>query len=667
MPRYRDELSHLRDRRGTRGPFFGADYNPEQWPRDVHAEDLDLMDRAHIDFVTVGVFSWARLEPEPGRFDLEWLDLVLGDLHSRGISVDLALPVASPPPWLGVLHPDSLPRTRSGTTLWWGSRNQFNPSSPAYREAARRITEVLVDRYAGHPAVAMWHVGNEYGQLSHDEHTARAFRTWLRRRYGDIDALNQAWGTTVWSLWLRDFEDVIPPRDTPYLVNPALELDFARFVSDELLDCYLELARIIRGTDPDALVTTNFMGFFPLADYGGWMDHVDVVADDHYTDPADPATRLTASLTHSYLRTLGRARSWVLMEQAAGAVNWRPHNVPKTAAQNRLDSWRAHAHGADAISYFQFRQAASGPEAFHSALVPHAGADTARYRAVVELGRELATSSLAGQAPGSSRVFFVHDWESWRAGTGRGRVTDALDPIAQNEAYYAPFFHAGQKVDIGPSTLLTDQAEPSGTAPETPYDLVVLPHQFLLRPELVTALEQFVRRGGQLLIGPHSGVVDQHVRAHLGGTGGGLLELAGIFREEPWPLAAPVAAAGIDDASMQVHSFVEVLRTTTAQARCSLTEGPLAGRPLITRRELGEGAVWYVGGLLEQGALQAVISAVAAGSGIDLAPLPDEVELIRRGDWVIALNHGRESARVRLGGRDIEVAGEDLVIRREPR
>ena len=665
MPQHRDELSHLRARCGAHGPFFGADYNPEQWPREMHADDLELMGRAHIDFVTVGVFSWARLEPEPGRFDLEWLDAVLDDLHSRAIRVDLALPVASPPPWLGVLHPDSLPQTRSGGTLWWGSRNQFDPSSPAYREAARRITRVLVDRYADHPAVVMWHVGNEYGQLSHGEHAARAFRDWLRRRYGDIDALNRAWGTEVWSLGLRDFEDVIPPRDTPYIVNPTLELDFARFVSDELLDCYLDLARIIREKDPHALVTTNFMGFFPLADYGAWMEHVDVLADDHYTDPADPATRLTASLTHSYLRTLGRGRSWVLMEQAVGAVNWRAHNVPKTAAQNRLDSWRAHAHGADAISYFQFRQAASGPETFHSALVPHAGPDTSRFRAAAELGEELAASPLAGQFPGSSRVFFVHDWDSWRASAGRGRVSEALDPITQNEAYYSPFFRAGERVDIGPSSLLITQDDAADGALADCYDLVVLPHQFLLRPALVPVLERFVRSGGTLLIGPLGGVVDQDLRAHLGGTGGGLLDLAGVLREEPWPLADAVTITAVDSATAQVHDFVEVLRTTTAQARWTMTQGPLSGRPLVTRRELGEGVVWYVGGLLGQGPLQAVITEVAAEAAIDLAPLPEDVELVRRGEHVVVLNHGQSLAHVHLGGQCVEVPGEDLVIGRD--
>ncbi|GAA4528219.1 beta-galactosidase [Brachybacterium paraconglomeratum] len=672
MSRSCDVVSHLRDQHGVRGALFGADYNPEQWPREVHAEDLELMARARVDFVTVGVFSWARLEPEPGCFDVAWLDQVLDDLHARGIAVDLAIPVASPPPWLGVLDPESLPQTRSGNTLWWGSRNQFNPSSPAYREAARRITGMLVERYAEHPAVVMWHVGNEYGQLSHDESTARAFRTWLRERYGDIDALNQAWGTTVWSMGLREFDDVIPPRETPYLLNPALALDFARFASDQLLDCYLDLAGIIRETVPDACVTTNFMGFFPLVDYGRWSEHVDVLADDHYTDPADPGSGLTASLTHSYLRTLGRGRPWVLMEQAAGAVNWRAHNVPKTSAQNRLETWRAHAHGADVISYFQFRQAASGPETFHSALVPHAGAETTRFEAVAELGRELDDSPLADIDPGISRVFFVHDWESWRATDGGGHVTSALDPIAQNEAYYRPFFRAGERVDIGPSTLL-DAGEEAGAAEAdgeeratgtlcSRYDLVVLPSQFLTRAELTPALEQFVHDGGQLLIGPHSGVVDQDVRAHLGGSGGGLLELAGVFREEPWPLAAPIIVRDETGEEAEVSRFVEVLRTTTARPLWSVAEGSLRGRPVITHRKLGAGAVWYVGCLLEPETLQSVIGRAAAAAGLELINLPEQVEVIRRGEAVVVLNHGYSPARLTMAGEDLDVPGEDMMI-----
>lgn len=662
MSRAREPLSHLRARQAVHGALFGADYNPEQWPPEVRAEDLELMERAHLGFATVGVFSWASLEPEPGRFETQWLDDVLDGLHARGVAVDLALPVASPPPWLGALHPDSLPQTRSGGTLWWGSRNQFDPSSPAYREAARRITRMLVDRYGRHPAVAMWHVGNEYGQLSHGEHAAAAFREWLRQRYGDIEALNRAWGTSVWSLTLRSFEEVIPPREAPYLLNPALELDFARFCSDQLLDCYLDLAGIIRESVPEAVVTTNFMGFFPLADYASWSEHIDVLADDHYTDPADPRTRLTASLTHSYLRTLGRGRPWVLMEQAAGAVNWRAHNVPKTAAQNRLDSWRAHAHGADVIAYFQFRQSASGPETFHSALVPHAGPDTARFRAVSALGEELARSPLAQSEPGGSRVFFVHDWDSWRAAVGAGRATDAVQPLAQQEAFYAPFFRAGQSVDIGPSTLLLEQAEAAGGSLRDRYDLLVLASQFLLRRELVPVLEQFVHDGGQLLIGPHGGVVDENVRAHLGGTGGGLLELAGVFREEPWPLAVPLELEDGADGAAEVSEFVEVLTARDARPLWSASSAPLRGRPVVTRRTLGRGGVWYVGGLLGAQTLAQIVTGAAEAAGLDLTPLPQDVEAIRRGEQLLLLNHSDAPVSVRLLGREIEVPAEDLVI-----
>lgn len=662
MSRARDPLSPLRTRYSVSGAFFGADYNPEQWPPETRTEDLELMERAHLGFATVGVFSWARLEPEPGRFETQWLDDVLDDLHSRGIAVDLALPVASPPPWLGALHPDSLPQTRSGGTLWWGSRNQFDPSSPAYREAARRITRMLVDRYGRHPAVAMWHVGNEYGQLSHGEHAATAFRDWLRERYRDIETVNRAWGTSVWSLSFRSFEEVIPPREAPYLLNPALELDFARFCSDQLLECCLDLAGIIRESVPGAVVTTNFMGFFPLADYASWAEHLDVLADDHYTDPADPRTRLTASLTHSYLRTLGRGRPWVLMEQAAGAVNWRAHNVPKTAAQNRLDSWRAHAHGADVIAYFQFRQSASGPETFHSALVPHAGPDTARFRAVTELGEELTRSPLAQSEPGLSRVFFVHDWDSWRAAVGAGRATDAVQPLAQHEAFYAPFFRAGIRVDIGPSTLLLEGTGAAGGTLRDRYDLLVLASQFLLRSELVPVLEQFVREGGQLLIGPHGGVVDENVRAHLGGTGGGLLELAGVFREEPWPLAAPLALHDGQAGSAEVGEFVEVLTARTAEPLWSASTAPLEGRPVVTHRALGHGGVWYVGGLLDDETFAQVVADAAEAAGLALAPLPEGVEAIRRGQELLLMNHSAHPVNVRILGQEVEVQGEDLVI-----
>src|SRR5690606_31893079 len=168
----------LRDLTARHGLLYGGDYNPEQWPEKVWEEDVRLMKEAGVNLVTVGVFSWARLEPEPGKRDFGWLDRVLDLLGSAGVAVDLATPTASPPPWMGYRWPETLPVDESGHLLWYGSRNQFCPSSPVYRERALELVSDLADRYAGHPALAMWHVGNEYGQVCHCDVTAQAFRAW---------------------------------------------------------------------------------------------------------------------------------------------------------------------------------------------------------------------------------------------------------------------------------------------------------------------------------------------------------------------------------------------------------------------------------------------------------------------------------------------------------
>jgi beta-galactosidase len=199
------EHSGLAALTGDRGLLFGGDYNPEQWTPEVWRDDVRLMRRAGVNLVTVGVFSWARIEPTPGERDLAWLDEVIDLLHGAGVGVDLATPTASPPPWLGVRFPETLPVDADGVRLVAGSRNQFAPASAVYREHARAITADLVARYARHPGVVMWHVGNEFGQVDHGDEAARDFRAWLRDRYGTVEALNDAWGTAVWSQHYADF------------------------------------------------------------------------------------------------------------------------------------------------------------------------------------------------------------------------------------------------------------------------------------------------------------------------------------------------------------------------------------------------------------------------------------------------------------------------------
>lgn len=439
-----------------RGLLFGGDYNPEQWPEHVWDEDVELMKAAGVNLVTVGVFSWGRIEPEPGARDFTWLDRVLDLLGSAGIAVDLATPTASPPPWMGHRWPRTLPVDESGHRLWYGARNQFCPSSPVYRERALAIVTDLADRYAGHPALALWHVGNEYGQICHCDDSAAAFRAWLRERYGDLDTLNEAWGTTFWSQHYSDWDEIVTPRRAPYIVNPTQRLDFARFSSDALLAHYRAERDILRERTPDTPVTTNFMGLFKPVDYWSWAPEEDIVSNDWYPDPADPLSPARTALTHDLIRSLGGGRPWLLMEQSPSAVNWRPHNLPKPAGQLRLESLQAVARGADGLCYFQWRASAFGSERFHAAMLPHAGPDTRIHAEVRAHGAELRRLDPVVGTPVPAKVAMLHDWPSWWALEERGRPSDRLDLPDQLLRFYRPLWERGVTVDLArPSADLT--------------------------------------------------------------------------------------------------------------------------------------------------------------------------------------------------------------------
>ncbi len=396
---------------GDRGIRYGGDYNPEQWPESTWAQDVRLMGEAGVNLVTVGVFSWSRLQPAPGELNAGWLDRVLGLLLAAGIGVDLATGTASPPPWLVAAHPEILPVTVDGQRLAPGARQHYCPSAPAFRAAAVDLAGRMARRYAGHPAVELWHVSNEYGchvPACYCELSAAAFRDWLRARYGELGALNEAWGGAVWSQDYTSWDQVQPPRTAPTHGNPAQQLDFARFSSAELLACYRAERDAIAAQAQHAPVTTNFMGFFRPLDQFSWAADLDVVSVDSYPDPADPESYLLSAMTCDLTRSVARlagspGRPWVLMEQAPSAVNWRPVNVPKAPGQYRALSLQAVARGSDAVLSFQWRAAAAGAEKFHSGMLPHAGTDSRTWREVAGLGADLGRLAPVAGPPGARR------------------------------------------------------------------------------------------------------------------------------------------------------------------------------------------------------------------------------------------------------------------------
>ena len=625
------------------GLLYGCDYNPEQWPREVWVQDVALMRAAGVNLVTVGVFSWALLEPRLGQFDLDWLGDVLDLLHDGGIAVDLATPTASPPAWLGVRWPDTLAVTADGVRLSHGSRNHFCPSSPVYRERALAIAGALVDRFASHPAVRMWHIGNEFGQVCYCDQCGSAFRAWLRTRYGTLDELNRAWGTTFWSQHYGDWDEIAPPRAAPYLVIPTQTLDFRRFASDQLLSLYTEQRDLVRAASRGACVTTNFMGFHPLTDYWRWASEVDVVADDTYGDPADPDSPLRQGLAHDLMRGLAGGEPWLLMEQAAGAVNWRGHNLPKTPARMRLDSLRAIARGADGSCFFQWRQSAFGSERFHSALVPHAGPETRLHRAVRAHGAELARLDAVVGARVAVRAAIVFDWSSWWAAEEPAVPSDRLRVMDQVLAYYRPLWRAGVAVDV---------VHPGGDL--SGYDLVVAPQLYLVDDHDARNLRGVVERGGVLLLGPFSGVADADAHIRLGRFPVPFADLFGGSGEEYCPLpdaGLRVRSEALGDFTATVWG--ERLRLDDGEAVATFT-GDLDGSPAVLRRRACGGEAWYVATVPPAAVLHEIVARCVRAAGLvgalGVGPLPDGVEAVRRGEVLFVLNSAATECVVPLAG-----------------
>ncbi|MDG4772141.1 beta-galactosidase [Solwaraspora sp. WMMD792] len=639
---------------GNGGPRigYGADYNPEQWPRSVWDDDVAAMRAAGVNIVSLAIFSWARLQPGPDEFDFAWLDDVMDLLHANGIAVDLATATASPPPWLTAAHPQILPVDRRGATVWPGARQHWRPTSPIFRAYALRLVRAIAERYRDHPALAAWHVSNELGchnVYDFSDDAAAAFRAWLRDRYGDIDTLNHAWGTAFWSQRYTDFAQILPPRQAASYPNPTQQLDFKRFSSDALR-AHLRAERdLLREVTPDVPVTTNFMvmGESSGMNYADWASEVDFVANDHYVHPG-PQALDELSFSANLTGNLAGGRPWFLMEHSTSAVNWQPVNLPKRAGELARDSLTHVAHGADAVCFFQWRQSAAGAEKYHSAMLPHAGADSDLFHSVAALGRTL--SDLAGVAgsprtPAPAAILF--DWESWWACEQDSHPTSRLRYKQEALDWYSAFLALGIRADVLPVA-----ADLSG------YRLVVAPILHLVPAALAGRLREHVTAGGHLVTTYFSGIVDEHDHIWLGGYPGALRDLLGLRIEEFGPL--PDGAQVLLDTGATGQLWTDRVTVTDPQVEvlASYRTGEYAGRPAVTRRTVGAGSAGYVSTRLGVSDLAGVLASFATAAGVT-SDLPERlrgrVELAVRGEHWFLINRTDEPVSL------ADVAGVPLV------
>lgn len=640
---------------------FGGDYNPEQWPSEAHAEDRALMREAGVDLVTLGVFSWAWLQPGPDQWDFAWLDEQMDSLHAAGVRVDLATATASPPPWLTHRHPEMLPVTHDGRTLSPGGRQGFCPSSPVYREHALALCTALAERYHDHPALALWHVSNELGchnARCYCDVSAEAFRTWLRRRYDDdVARLNDAWGTAFWSQRYSDFEQVLPPRAAPAHANPTQQLDFARFSSDQLLDNFVVERDVLHRISPGVPVTTNFMVMRQTSqmDYLRWGPELDVVSNDHYVVADDPAGHRELAFSADLTRGTAGGRPWLLMEHSTSAVNWQPRNRAKLPGEMIRNSVAHVAHGADAVLFFQWRASRAGAEKFHSGLLPHAGTETRQWREVVELSRVLdAVEEVAGSTP-RNEAAILFDYEAWW-----GCELDSHPSIDVRYRDRAEDLHRA----LSAQGVGVDVVHPS--ADLSSYRLVVVPTLYLVSDATVAAVTAAAEAGATVVVTYFSGIVDEHDHVRLGGYPGAFRDLLGVRTTEFLPLleGQAVQVEGLSSGPVTADTWAEDLELAGAEAVATHVDGPAAGRAAVTRRSVGAGTAWYVATRLGATGTDGLVERLVTEAGLERLPgASAHVEVTRRvgeeASWLFVINHGDAPAEVPVHGVDL-VAGEKV-------
>jgi beta-galactosidase len=632
--------------------LFGGDYNPEQWPRDVWAEDMELMRRAGVNTVTIGVFSWAALEPREGEFEPGWLDDVVALLDANEIGFFLATPTASPPPWFTRTYPDAMPVWADGTRLWHGSRDTYAVSAPAYRDAARRVARFLAERYGAHPRLRGWHVHNEYGTVDHGPHAAAAFRRWLRARYGSLDALNDAWYTAFWSQRYDDWDEVVPPRATQYLPNPAHAVDFKRFCSDEMLAAFTEQRDEIRAAGSTAPVTTNFM--HPTWDHlnqWDWREHLDLVSVDHYLETTGPDGEAHAAYAADLTRSWGGG-PWLLMEQAAAGIRDGARHAFKDPDRVIRNSLGYVARGSQGALFFQWRASAGGSETWHSAMVPHVGPQSRTFEGVAELGALLGRLQEIAAPPHDGPVVAADVAVLWDA-NGRWSLQtphlphDELDYTAEVRATHRALWRAGAAVDF---------VRPGANVAR--YRVLFVPTLMAMDAGTVAWLTRYVEAGGHLVVGRFTGVVDEHQRVVPGGYPGRLRDLLGVRVTEHLPLA-PDETQELSDGST-VDQWTERMDPPQADVVATYAEGALAGLPAVTRRVVGDGSATYVSTRMVQESWDVFVAALLAERGVGPV-VPEAVgtglEAIRRrgagATYLFLLNHGELPVRVAGPGHDL--------------
>ena len=626
--------------------LHGGDYNPEQWldRPDILAQDIELMKKARVNTVTLGVFSWSALEPQEGVYTLDWLADIIHNLYANGIHTILATPSAARPAWLAHKYPEVRRVRADRVRELYNRRQNYCYTSPLYRDKVRRIDQKLAQRFGSDPAVILWHISNEMGGDCHCELCQAEFRRWLQARYGSLQALNKAWNARFWSHDYTAWEQIESPAPQGENAVQALALDWKRFVSDRHID-FLKFERdTVKELAPDAKFTVNMMYRFDGIDYFKMAKEIDVASWDNYPTWHKPTetveeTALDTAMMHDLFYSM-KGKPFLLMESSPSFTNWQPISKQKKPGIAELAALQTVAHGADSVLYFQWRASRGAEEKFHGAVVGHDGRQDARaFTETVQVGEKLESLSGIAAVQREKQALIIHDWQNkWALEGSCGPRNAGLGYWDELKRHYNALARAGIAVEFGDET-----------ADLTGYRLVVVPMLYLLTDDFAKKLCDFAQNGGTVVVTYWTGVADESDLCRLGDTPYGLTGLLGLRRTEIDGMydgetrrCTPVSGCTLPEAQASILCEVAVPNDTDPAEPLSVyAEDYFAQHPAAAVHKYGAGRAYYLASRFDEDFYRAFYNDAAKELGLAPAwqqPLPAGVLAVKRGSYVFVQN-----------------------------